>query len=453
MDVTNLRHSSSASVGSRTAGARIVASAAAGLPRTPDTLEILRVGALTGREPARVGAGYTLFPSREDPRLLLPTTSRAAAARALQLRYNGQRPLPARAKRAAAAFAVRAGVLRNVAGPDAADNNPNPALSGLAAHLSNLLGSPVLLGTRVRRLDPHQSQVMLALSPDGKRLAYVKIAWNGLTRQLLDAEEAALRRCELERLRWLQAPQVLARTSYRDLDLLVTRPLPPGLPPLRPRLDLPSAKVMAELAGVGLRERVALGDSQYWAGVRKRVDSLAADCGPDTAAYLEDRMAAVLELAGSRAIEFGGWHGDLVPWNYAQRRGRIQVWDWEYWQESAPLGLEEMQYHFGRQFFGVGRRAGEAASAALDIVPGAAPGDADQLALTRLCFVVELVLRRLVITAAGGGQDDDRAFPDLFLLLDHRLREGGAAVTAPWPRGAGVNGADPDQPDAEGPHE
>lgn len=453
MDVTNLRHSRGESPGGRAVGTGTVADAAPSLPHHPDTLEILKAGALTAGQTARVGAGYTLFPSRDDPRLLLPTTSRAAAARALQLRYNGQRPLPARAMRAAAAFALRAGVVRKMSGSDVADGGPNPALSGLAGHLSNLLGCPVLLGTRLRRLDPHQSQVMLALSPDGKRQAYVKIAWNGLTTHLLDAEEAALRRCELERLRWVRAPQVLARTSHGDLDLLVTRPLALGVPPLRPRLDLPADNVLAELAGVGVRERATLGDSQYWAAVRKRVDSLAADCGPDVAAYLEDRMAAVLELAGSRAIEFGGWHGDLVPWNYAQHRGRIQVWDWEYWQESAPLGLEEMQYVFGRQFFGSGRRAGEAASAALALSPVAAPRDPDQQALGRLCFAVELVLRRLAITAAGGGQDDDRAFPDLFLLLDRLLREGGAAVSAPWPRGAEANGANPNQPDAESPHE
>jgi hypothetical protein len=136
----------------------------------------------------------------------------------------------------------------------------------------------------------------------------------------------------------------------------------------------------------------------------------------------------------------GGWHGDLVPWNYAQRRGVVHVWDWEYWQDSAPLGLEQMQYVFGRQFFAAGRRAGEAARAALSTAPPVPGVHPDQHAIAGLCFVLELVLRRLAITAAGGGRDDHRAFPDLFLLLDRLLHEGGVAVSASWPRGAGANG-------------
>jgi hypothetical protein len=451
MDVTHPRQARAEAPAFGTA--RILADSEVGLPRRPDTLEILGVNAESVGAPTTAGAGYALFPSRETPRLLLPTSSAAAAARALQLRYNGQRPLAARALRAAAALALRTGVLRHMSGSAAAGEVPDTALSGLAAHLSALLGQPVLLGTRLRRLDPHQSQVMLALNPAGKRLAYVKIAWNGLTKQLLDAEEAALRRCARQELRAVRAPRLVARTTLGSLDLLVTHPLALGATPLRPRLDLPAEEVLAELATIGLCERTALADSQYWAAVRKRVDSLAAGCGPDAAAYLEDRMTAVLELAGSRAIAFGGWHGDLVPWNYAQSRGRVQVWDWEYWQESAPLGLEEMQYVFGRQFFAAGRRAGEAADAALTRPLTAAPRTADQQTLARLCFALELVLRRLAITAAGGGQDDFRAFPDLFLLLDRLLREGGAGVSAPWPGSAGRNGASPDQPDLRAPNE
>jgi hypothetical protein len=328
-----------------------------------------------------------------------------------------------------------------MSGSGVTDAVPSPALGALAEHLSGLLGQPVLLGTRLRRLDPHQSQVMLALSAGGDRLAYVKIAWNGLTKGLLDAEEAALRRCEQYGPRSFRAPQVLARTAFGGLDLLVTHPMALGFSPLRPRLNLPSEKVLAELACIGVREDAPLADSRYWASVGKRMDALGASGGPDVAVYLEDRSKAVLELAGARSIRFGGWHGDLVPWNYAQRRGIVHVWDWEYWQESAPLGLEEMQYVFGRQFFAAGRRAGEAARAALATTPRGLSAGPDQQAVAGLCFVLELVLRRLAITAAGGGLDDHRAFPDLFLLLDRLLHEGGTAVSAPWPRGTGADAA------------
>jgi hypothetical protein len=440
MDVGNLPHARAESAPGNSTEAL---TAAASDRRRPDTLEMLGVRLDAAGDSRSPGAGYALFPRAEAPRLLLPTTSAAAAARALQLRYNGQRPLAARAMRAAAALAVRAGALRHLSRGAVADGAEDPALAGLAAHLSTLLGQPVLLGTRLRTLDPHQSQVMLALNSAGDRLAYVKIAWNGLTEKLLDAEEAALRRCELQDLHFVRAPRVLTRTRFGNLDLLVTRPLSLGITPLRPRLELPGEKVLAELAGVGVRERAALADSQYWAAVRKRVDSLAAGCGPDAGAYLEDRMAAVLELAGSRSIEFGGWHGDLVPWNYAQTRGRVQVWDWEYWQESAPLGLEEMQYVFGRSFFGAGRRAGEAAEAALATTLTAAPGGRDQQTLAGVCFAFELVLRRLAITAAGGGQDDDRAFPDLYLLLDRLLAEGGVSVSSSWPGHTGDEHGEP----------
>jgi hypothetical protein len=220
--------------------------------------------------------------------------------------------------------------------------------------------------------------------------------------------------------------------------------------PLRTRSGLPPATVLAELASIGEQEFAPLTESRYWAGVQKRVDALAGSCGPDTASYLEDRMGALADVAGSTPVRFGGWHGDLVPWNYARRRGQWQVWDWEYWQESAPIGLEEMQYVFGRQFFGAGLRAGEAAQQAVATRAPRCADDDHQHAVAALAFAFELLLRRLAITAVGGGSDDDRAFPDLYLIVDRLLHQGGASVSVPWPSTGPGEKPMKSNPDGEG---
>jgi hypothetical protein len=140
-------------------------------------------------------------------------------------------------------------------------------------------------------------------------------------------------------------------------------------------------------------------------------------------------------VAGAVPLSFGGWHGDLVPWNFARRRTTWQIWDWEYWQESAPLGFERMEYVFGRRFFGGALRGSDAIREAVSAKAAAESGNHGdhEHAVTGTCFAFEILLRRLAIVAAGGGRDDDRAFPDLYLVVDELLRQGGAAVSVPAP--------------------
>jgi hypothetical protein len=58
---------------------------------------------------------------------------------------------------------------------------------------------------------------------------------------------------------------------------------------------------------------------------------------------------AVTNLAGGlpgldRPMSFGAWHGDWAPWNMTWAAGRIQLWDWEGYQEGVPLGFDLMHH-------------------------------------------------------------------------------------------------------------
>ncbi len=131
---------------------------------------------------------------------------------------------------------------------------------------------------------------------------------------------------------------------------------------------------------------------------------------------------------GQERLEFGRWHGDLVPWNLASLGAKLYAWDWESSAASAPVGLDAV--HFGFQLaFVTGRlplaesvrRAADAARPALTTlgVPASAQGMLSELHL------LELAVRHEEARGSTGDADG-RFYPAVFDVLD-QLSERGAA--------------------------
>jgi len=134
------------------------------------------------------------------------------------------------------------------------------------------------------------------------------------------------------------------------------------------------------------------------------------------------RIADGIERSrGDVRLEFGRWHGDLVPWNLARLGAATFAWDWESSTADAPVGFDAL--HFGFQVAFVARRTPLARAAAL-AARQAGPAltalaiPASALDLLPPLHLLELAVRHEEARSATGDADD-RFFPEVLSLLEN----------------------------------
>lgn len=361
----------------------------------------LRVVLGDGPPGARVLERYAVVPSTGSPRVLLPVVGRAAWAAARGGRATRSRS--ASLQRVAAGLAARTGVGRaafdrlTVLATDAA-----AVPGGLADVLGHTVGEEVLLAVNVRPASPYRKPVAQAVTPDGRVLAYAKIAWNDLTSANVEAEARAL--AAASGIREVRAPALLARTAWRERPVLVTAPMPARLRRLDPRrAGAPPAATgaVAELFGTS---QMPYASGPIGARLAVRLDAVReAGALPQVA----DALGALLGAADARgevSLTAGAWHGDWSPWNLAWQGSQLWAWDWEYARADVPLGLDLP--HFGFQIAFIGERRGLAVSfgsartaAAAGLGALGVEGAARELTFT--LHVAEVALRYLEAEAHG----------------------------------------------------
>ena len=57
---------------------------------------------------------------------------------------------------------------------------------------------------------------------------------------------------------------------------------------------------------------------------------------------------------GDELVRMGGWHGDWGHWNMGMGDGVLQVWDWERYDATVPMGFDAL--HFAAQVIHPGER-------------------------------------------------------------------------------------------------
>jgi hypothetical protein len=372
-----------------------------------------------------VAERFAVVPGLSRPRFLVPLASRRAAW-ASTSRYNALRPAGVRALRAAVGAGMRLGAgrwaLRDrliVSVPAGTAAAPLEELL-VGHHLRGLLGVPDLaMAVGVRAPHPNRKPTLQLLDGAGRMVAYAKLGWSPLTRELVRNEAGTLRACAATPPPGLGVPKLLAAGRWRDLDLMVTSPLPTGVRRHRDALRPPPVEVTAALAATAGTRTLPLAASPYWSTVRRRIAE-AAGAGPggagasgagpaegrEVAEALKAAADRVEERHGGTPVTFGRWHGDWVPWNLAWDRGRLFAWDWEHSGADAPLGFDLLHWHFQVAFIQRRRDVGEAAArcgrlagpdlARLGVPPAAAE------ALPPL-YLLETYLRAWHMRAAGAG--------------------------------------------------
>jgi hypothetical protein len=308
---------------------------------------VARPGELGGR---RAVEGFAVLPSARRPRLLVPLGSGPAAAQAVRDHPTDKRLLRLAKPMIASGMRLRFGrrLVHDRLGISVAageTRGPLPELL-LKEHLKEVLGRrDIETAVKFDAPRPHRKPTIQVLSREGEVLAYAKVGWNELTRELVKAEAEALGMLMRPRLRHLEVPQVLHAGRWRGLELLVVAPLAIARQRRgRSLLTTPPLAATREVASLFETARGPLGASDWWTRLRRRLSLTEEALGERSG--LRELAEQIERKWGDQELRYGFWHGDWVPSNMSARGTALSVWDWERAGPLAPFGLDAVHFEY-----------------------------------------------------------------------------------------------------------
>ncbi|MEX0754567.1 MAG: hypothetical protein WEA54_04240 [Actinomycetota bacterium] len=366
-------------------------------------------------------ASYAIVPRASAPRLLVPAGAPRAASASLN-QFNHGMGATARLRKSAAGAAFRLGVgarlsagtlhivLRADDGVSAAGND-----EAIEPFLRETLGVPdAVLSITLGSVRPNAKPVVQVLRPSGRVVAFAKVAWNELTRALVDRENEVLRAWSDAPPRNFDVPAPIGLVAFGGFPVGIVSPAPQPLVRRGPR-GVP-LEVVREIAD---RERTTprrIVDEPGWADLRHRIERSGDGSVQARARVILDAMER--HLAGT-SVPFGSWHGDLAPWNTTWWRGRWTVWDWERAAAGVPVGLDAVHWEVQVASHASGRdlpRAlGLARGAVVEALSELRAGDPDAVLSW---YFVERLARYEEARAAGTLPPGDRAPEGALAVLE-----------------------------------
>jgi hypothetical protein len=300
--------------------------------------------------PNDTGIGEFGCLSLEDGRrYFVPLSSSRVAAAALAL-YRPQ-PLKARLLHAALRTGLRLGVAQPFLSKTTftAPHDPIPGADHLLFdHLRRILNNPELqfaitLGT----LGPQRKPVLLAMTPDGVSIAFVKVAWSEVTGRLVASENRALEFLSAQQLRWGRFPKVLYFGEWRGYPMLLVEPL--ALSPTCQDLALTELHLnfLIELAQIQITWQPFM-DSDFFRQLLARYKQIEPLVPVYQWRVLEDAMERLYAWSGAGCVPWVWRTGDFAPWNISVNPLDRQVYaiDLEYAEGGSLPGWD--LFHFFR---------------------------------------------------------------------------------------------------------
>jgi hypothetical protein len=411
----------------------------------PDPRLRLRIhrGSVDAAPGERPVVRYAVVPSVQRARFLLPLASRRVGATST-IAYNALRPARVRLNRLAVGVLAGLGSTRLVGMPTLTVFAPDGLDLRevlLTEELGALLGAPLHAAIGVRPPDPHHKPTLQLFDDHGHPRGYAKIGWNDATRTLARAEAAALRGLPRDDADLPDIPRLLHAVEWGDRAVTVVEPMPRPVRrisrPDEPRID---AMLAVARRGAAPAARRALSGSAYLSRLTGRAERAGGPIG---------RLVEALERRdGMTALEFGDWHGDWVPWNLGEHRGRLIAWDWENRGTEVPVGFDLAHQAFQTALSLRRLDAAGAATRMADQVRrhGARLGlGREQCRAVADAYLVELWLRGAELAAGGAGWNP-RLHPALLHVLDSRLPGPAGERRAGRAPGDPVAPAVPDRP-------
>ncbi len=277
---------------------------------------------------------FVVLPRLSEPRLVLPTDARSAAAA-----LGRARRLVSRKDRIVnAGLAV---LLRGGAGVMA--DQVLVTTSGtetIESYLAKLFGEPVGVAIFLGPPRGNRKPVLQVLDRTGGLLGVAKLGIDDRTRDLVRAEASALALLGDADLSRTVVPSLIHHGRWRDIEVVIQTPLniPQAAPAAGNRIE-----AMREVAGLRGSSSSLVG-SGYLTSLEQRLAALPEDSNTSMCAEM---LSVLLEHDDGRPMRFGCWHGDWSVWNMASaRNGRVLVWDWERFATDVPLGYDPLHFEF-----------------------------------------------------------------------------------------------------------
>lgn len=301
-----------------------------------DTVSKLFPGSLVrvGIDP-QADQDFRYFPSAKRPNLVFPARSPEAAARTVW-RFSAATGFRDSATRFAAGAALRVGAVRLT--KDAITVSERG--TSIIDHLSTVLEQPVEISIAIGTARANRKPVLEVFDSSGSTLAFAKIGVDEKSRHDVSAEGRSLRSLAGRTPHGIQIPAILDESVWCQNTVLVMSALPTRWqrPWARRRVPLDLMHAFSRSFG---SHRTPLGGTPFWDRLLSQAAEL--DQGP-SADRLRDALSRLEARHGIVPVTTGAWHGDWTPWNMAWRRGQLQLWDFERFDQDGLLGLDVMHY-------------------------------------------------------------------------------------------------------------
>jgi hypothetical protein len=352
------------------------------------------LGQLYPHSPSGAPKTYLVVPYARGPKLLVPLGSRRVAAAAV--RQCARQPgTMARLRHDAVALALRCGALPALL----RDRVRLHAGDSIDSYLKAALGTELSLSIHIGPAREGRKPLLRLLSPAGETLGFAKLGTCPLTRELVEAETAALTGLSQVALDGVAVPSVLHSGQWRGYQVLVESPLPLWLPRVPVTVSRLS-KAMREIASARGVTQGWLATSPYWAGLQARLGRTggSALAGRDLGgSALGGAAQRLVERCHDLGLRYGAWHGNWVPSNMANTERGLLVWSWERFAAGVPLGFDALHHALQERL----RSGADPRAAAEQTVNQAAglltafevmPGTAE---ITALLYLIEVAARDL----------------------------------------------------------
>ena len=282
------------------------------------------------------GREYVAYPRLAEARWLFPASSRAVRRSSIGGLFQPS-TLRGRALKELIALGTIRGERIHLHEDD---------LTRLEAEIARTLGErDMLLAFYVGVPSPHRKVTAQILDPEGRMLAYTKIATSSLSQVAVEVEQhTLLRLSESESLRG-RIPEILGWYSWQGgKGIVITgRSSPPG----PKRLNEAHLSFFRDLFLSSRRECVFDG-SPMWSRMFKLWQNLEHSFPVPEISRLGLALELLGDQLGSVSLPVSQAHGDFAPWNTRLRSGSsLFVFDWE----RAAEGVTPLYDAFNFQAF------------------------------------------------------------------------------------------------------
>jgi hypothetical protein len=366
------------------------------------------------------GEGFWVVPHTRAPRILIPAGNPRAASSALR-RYSAAISLSETVQRLVLASALGLGAGPALL-PDRVQLDQVPFDPGqldqaqvgrlqqggagedsILGYLEGVLGEPVSVSLSIGPARANRKPVLQVFDSKGRSLAFVKVGDTATASSHVSREARNLALLSEKNFSVLEVPAVIRFGSWRSMTVLVMSALDTVPAARGPRFGRLRERALLELNEAFPYMDSPLGETPLWVGLRTQYLQLTYDSVRLRFGECLDRLETAFP---DLILGVGAWHGDFTPWNMARRRGRLQLWDWERFDEGVPVGLDQLHYPLNLHL----RRAGTTLAAILEGLELGAPGFRTPNRQTRRTHAVlgaylAAISLRYLLGAQGEGGD------------------------------------------------